>query len=323
LAAILETNNVRKIYVIGFLLMALAVLPPSYAATVRHENIAVIVNDSAITQSDIDARMKLIMTSSGLPDRPEVRAKVRPQIINTLIEEKIKIQEAKKLKLFVDQNDINNAVATLADQNKMTSVLFEKMLQSRGIKVSTLRDQIEVQLLWGRVVARQIKPNITIYDRDIDAAYQRLTAMVGQTEYAVHEILLTQTRARDEAENRDLAAKIIPEIRKNPQSFPMIAKQFSKAPGAEQGGFMGWVTPAQLDDTIGKLVKGAKVGTVIGPVKTYTGLHILWVRDVRVRTVKDVPPREDIQKRLFLERLDRMQNQYYLDLKSASFIQHK
>ena len=89
------------------------------------------------------------------------------------------------------------------------------------------------------------------------------------------------------------------------------------------GGAIGWMTPTQLGDDFGPMIKGAKENAVIGPVKTYAGLHILWVRNVRTRGEKDMPTRDDIQKKLFIERVERLQNQYYLDLRSAAFIRTK
>ncbi len=327
LNAIFSIMHVKKISFKRNLFLLIAIIlygiTPSYAGTVRHENIIVVVNNAVVTSTDIDARMRLIMTSSGLPDRPEVREKVRAQVTTMLIEEKIKTQEALRLKLSVDETDVDSAITVIAEQNKMTSDNFQKMLQMRGIKVLSLRDQIRAQILWGRVVGRQIKPQITIYDRDIDAELKRLAGMVGQTEYAVSEILLPTDRPVDEKNSRDLAIKIIPEIKRNPQTFSGIARQFSKAPGAVSGGHIGWVTVDQLGDDIGKIVKGSKPGSVLGPFKNYSGLHILFVHDVRTRTMKELPTRDDIQKNLFMERVDRLQNQYYLDLRSAAFINSK
>ena len=307
----------------GMAVFLICLASPSFAVTVRNENIAVIVNDGVVTTTDIAARMKLIMSSSGLPDVADVRDKVRTQVTAMLTEEKIKSQEADRLRLSVDAADIDGAIATIAEQNKMGSSDFQKMLQSRGIKIDSLRDQIKSQLLWARVVARQIRPKITIYDRDIDAELSRSKGMVGQTEYALFDILLPTGNKKETQNAYDLASKIMTEVKQRPAAFPALARQFSKAPGAQMGGAMGFVDQTQLDPDLRKIVVGAKAGAVLGPIKTHEGLHIIHVGAVRTRTEKDLPTRDDIQKRLFMERVERLQNAYYQDLRASAFIQTK
>jgi peptidyl-prolyl cis-trans isomerase SurA len=78
---------VRKLTFLFFILVSLAL--PAWAAE-RHDGIAAVVNNQAITRADVNDRMKLIMISSGLPNTPEMIAKVGPQVINALIEETAK-----------------------------------------------------------------------------------------------------------------------------------------------------------------------------------------------------------------------------------------
>ena len=75
-----------------------------YAA--RSEGIAVIVNDDAITVSDVNDRMRLIVSSSGLPNTSDIRNKLMPQIIGSLVEEQIRLQEARRLNLDITPQEI-------------------------------------------------------------------------------------------------------------------------------------------------------------------------------------------------------------------------
>ena len=84
---------------------------PCQAEPLQHsDKIAIVVNESAITISDVEARVGLALLSSGLPDQPEVRAKIMPQVLRSLIDEQIQIQEAKRQQINVSNEEIDNAL---------------------------------------------------------------------------------------------------------------------------------------------------------------------------------------------------------------------
>ena len=89
----------RKItYILLVLFCVMAT--PALAQKVQSTIVAV-VNNQAVTRADLNDRMKLIMTSAGMPNDPALIAKIAPQILDTLIEEKIKRQEADRLKITI------------------------------------------------------------------------------------------------------------------------------------------------------------------------------------------------------------------------------
>ncbi len=114
---------------IAAVLLALAPFPARAAG----EGIAVVVNSDVITMSELAARMKLIMISSGLPNTAEVRDKIRPQIENSLIEEHLMMQEAKKEKITVSKDEIAHGFETVAKQNNLTADQFHGMLAHANI----------------------------------------------------------------------------------------------------------------------------------------------------------------------------------------------
>lgn len=305
----------------AFLAIFLVASSVVHAATPqRREGIAAVVNNQAITVSDVNDRLKLIMASAGLPNNKDVIAKVTPQVVSSLIEETIKRQEADRLSLKVTDAEVDAAINDVASQNKMTGAQFREMFRQRGMPIRTLRDQITSQLLWVKVVTKQLRPQIEVTESDIDAELENLTAKIGKDEYLLGEIVLPVDRPQDEQNGRDLAAKLVAQIRAQPQSFPALAQQFSKSAGAAQGGGLGWISVGQLPPELDQELPAAKAGDVIGPVKTPTGIHILLVRDKRARTAETLPTRDAVAQRIGLERLDRMQRRYFMDLKSSAFL---
>jgi peptidyl-prolyl cis-trans isomerase SurA len=304
-------------------MMLMALLPHGAQAQKRQDGIAVVVGNAVITQSDINDRLGLIISSSGLPNQPDIRDRVRPQVVAMLIEEEIKRAHAKRLKLSVDPADVDKALTTIAEQNRLSLAEFKKMLAARRVSVKSLRDQIEAQMMWSRVVGRELRPQITVREQDITAELERLTSLIGQNEYLLAEILLVADNRREEATLANLASRLMSELRANPNNFPRLAQQFSRAAGAAQGGSMGWVTDNQIPKEIADKVRAATKGALIGPVKTNTGTSIILVRDIRTRTTETLPDREAIATRLGNERLDRLQRGYYQDLRGATFVEQR
>lgn len=305
------------------IMMLMALLPHGAQAQKRQDGIAVVVGNAVITQSDINDRLGLIISSSGLPNQPDIRDRVRPQVVAMLIEEEIKRAHAKRLKLSVDPADVDKALTTIAEQNRLSLAEFKKMLAARRVSVKSLRDQIEAQMMWSRVVGRELRPQITVREQDITAELERLTSLIGQNEYLLAEILLVADNRREEATLANLASRLMSELRANPNNFPRLAQQFSRAAGAAQGGSMGWVTDNQIPKEIADKVRAATKGALIGPVKTNTGTSIILVRDIRTRTTETLPDREAIATRLGNERLDRLQRGYYQDLRGATFVEQR
>ena len=281
------------------------------------------MNEDAITTSDLNDRMNLIIASSGLPNSDDTRNKLAPQVISVLIDEQIRLQEAERLELEVGQGEISEGFATIAQQNNMEAAQFQEMITGARLNINSMYDQIRSQLAWGKVVQTAIRPQIIISDSEIDAHLERIKANSGTTEYLTAEIFMPVETSESEGQTRSLAQKIVQEIRGGAASFPQLAQQFSKSAGAAKGGDLGWVTPDQLEDELVPVLPTLAAQDVSDPIRTPSGYHILSVRDQRTITAENLPSREDIRAALGQERLERMARRYLLDLKSEAFIENR
>ncbi len=294
---------------------------PVFAA--GKEGFAVIVNQDAITNSDVGERMGLIAASTGMPPAKELMDKLRPQVIDMLVEEQIKLQEARRLKIEISKEEIDQGFAQIAGQNNIPVEDFRKMLTSRKIPLGTMEDQIRAQLAWGKVIQKRLRPQVDVSEADIDSELELLRAKIGQTEYLLSDIYLPTDEQRKDSEVSALAGKLVAQIRKEPQLFPRIAQQFSQAAGAAKGGSLGWITSGQLSQEIDTVLPTLAPQTVSDPVKTLGGYHILMVREKRNISEESLPKREDLTQKIGTERLERLQRRYLLDLRSSAYIENR
>jgi len=299
----------------------LTALPQSQAA--RTERIAVVVNDQAISMSDVNDRLKLVISSSGLPDSKDIRAKLTSQVINDLINEQLQLQEAERLDISISADEVDSGFAQIATQNNIDAQKFETMLRQGGINVGTMRRQIESQIAWSRVIQLQMRPQVNVSDSDVDEVMNRLAHSKGTKEYRVAEISLPIDEPEQESNVKQLADRLVSQLRVGKASFYQLAQQFSKSAGAAQGGNLGWVQQGQLPEELDQALIGMSKGDVSGAIKSVSGYHILYVRDKRTISDESMPQRKQIMNTLGTERLERMQRRYLLDLKAAAFIENR
>lgn len=246
---------------------------------VMNEGIVAVVNDSVITESDFENRYKLGLISSNLPDEPQMRERLKPQVLRALIDEQLQLQEAKRLDITVKPEEITAAQQKIATENNIMGDIRD-YIKSRGASPTALDDQIRAGIAWSKVVARTLRPRVEVGDDEVDDAIEKMQANAGKQEYQVSEIFLANDNPADDSQVEVFASKLRQQIEQG-APFPVLARQFSQGTGAMQGGDLGWVQEGQLAKEIDQALQTASKGQVIGPVKTSLGFHLLLVRDMR------------------------------------------
>src|SRR5690349_17573238 len=124
----------------GFALLALMLSVPAHAQRAPADTgeagrmaIAAVVNEDVITYYDLQSRVGLFMATSGIEATPDIKRRLVPQVIHALIDERLKLQEAKHLKLTVTDQEIRDAVVNVEANNNMEPGTFRKMLNEHGV----------------------------------------------------------------------------------------------------------------------------------------------------------------------------------------------
>jgi peptidyl-prolyl cis-trans isomerase SurA len=244
------------------------------------QRVAAVVNEDVVSLHDLEQRMRLAILSSSMPDTMESRQRVASQVLRLLIDERLKIQEAQRLKVTVSANEIGNGIATIERQNKMPRGSFEPYLKSKGVDPETIHQQIRAELSWVHVVRRELVPNLRIGEEEITARLEMLKANLGKPEYLAAEIVLpVENPGRDE-ETRTLALKLLDQLKQGAQ-FSALARQFSQS-GGSAGGDLGWISNGMLDDELMAPLETMAPGNITQPIRLVDGYHILLLREKRL-----------------------------------------
>ncbi len=245
------------------------------------QRIVAVVNDDIISALDLKSRSDLIILSSQLPNTDEVRQRIQPQVLRTLIDDRLKLQEARRQKVVVSDAEVNDAVAEIEKRNQMKRGDMYGLLDRYQIDRSTLRLQIEAELAWRKVVQNQMRATVTIGDDMVDDAIRRIDSNKGKPEYLVSEIFLAMSSGKSAAEVRELALRLRQQIVEG-ANFSELARSFSQSASAAQGGNLGWVLEDQLDPGISDAVKAMSSGQISEPLQGIDGFYIIGLRGKRV-----------------------------------------
>jgi len=306
-----------------FVMIAFSVYVPPARAVERTLGIAAVVNDEAISMADVEERMRLVIISSGLPSNPEIRARIMPQVLDSLIEEQLKLQEAARHNLVVSEEELKEGFSIIAKQNNFTADQFREVMAQQKIPVKTLERQIRAQLAWNKVIKEVLRRKVNVTENDVDQRLARLKANIGKTEYLTSEIFLPLETGKRAAEQQQFVARMVAELQAKKAPFGPVAAQFSKAAGAEKGGDIGWVQQGHLEPDLEQALFALEEGGVSNPIRTQNGIYILHLRQKRTLTDDTLPSRDDLTNQIGFERLDRVQQRALLDLKSAGFIDRR
>ncbi len=242
------------------------------------EGIAAIVNDTVISLYDVDQRVRLFMVTSGIPETPETVDRLRGQVLRSLIDEKLQMQEAGEAEISISKEAVDDSITRLAQQGNMNLEEILKFLKDNDINEDTLRAQIEAELAWSQYVRRRYGGRISVSETDIDEQYNRAVEAFDQPRFLISEILLSFDGFGDQARIQQVIEEIISQLKAG-VDFGAIARQLSASATAARGGDVGWVYADQLDPNLRPVLNAMKPGQISNPVPTPAGIYIVALRD--------------------------------------------
>jgi peptidyl-prolyl cis-trans isomerase SurA len=273
--------------------LAAAAAPSAGAEPVQR--IAAVVNDSIISLRDVEARLDFVIVTSNVPNTPQARRQFLPRVLHGLIDDELKLQEAKRLGITVSDSEIEDAKRRIESGNGMPPGLLDRMLRQKNVPVSTFEHQLRAGVAWIKAMRGQFRRDLFVQPEEIDAVLESKRRNLGKPERLLSEIVLTTDPTSDnEDQVRKAAERLVSEIR-NGADFALIARQFSNTATAGNGGALGWVPEGALNPDLEAALRETAVGAVTDPVRTTTGYTLLYLQDRRNRSAT---PAEDLRLQL-------------------------
>jgi peptidyl-prolyl cis-trans isomerase SurA len=242
------------------------------------DGIAAIVNDTPISNYDLQQGMALFIAMSGVRTTPDSLKSIRDQVLKQLETERIELLEAQKNNISVSASDVDKAINDLVTDNHLTMDQMKKMLAQSGVNMATLRAWFATRLAWSKTVQDQYGDRAHVSPEDVDEELARIKASADKPSFHVAEIF----QAVDGPDQDAKVLKDMTDLYNQVQMgapFSAVARQFSQNPAAAQGGDLGWIQqgqlPAELDAALAKM----HPGDVSQPIRSSGGYYILFYRE--------------------------------------------
>lgn len=218
------------------------------------------VNDSVITQFEVDQRLAFLTTLRA-PGATEA------EVFDSLIEERLKLEAALRAGLEINEDELFLAMEEFASRANLTLEEFLSALGQEGIEPQTLRDYVLVGVSWRSLVRGRFSARARVSDAELDRALA-LGTVGGNVQVLLSEIVLplTPQTAALSRQQADAIARMT-----SIEDFAAAARQVSIAPSAAEDGRLAWLPLSKLPPQIAPLFLTLSPGEVSPPVPLPNG----------------------------------------------------
>lgn len=282
--------------IVSFFSLFLLLVPASQLAAkpnvIPLDKIIAVVDDNIITQVELDDRVKLIsqqiiQQGGRLPSQD----RLRKQILERLILEKLQLEMARKTGVRVNDEMVNRVVSNIARQNNMTMEQFRQVLKRDGFEFADFRENIRKEVTINRLRKIRVENKVNISEQEIEnfLAQSSKNRSSGD-EYRLGHILIATPEAAtpEQIEKARLEAETVIKELNNGDDFSQKAIAVSNDELALKGGDLGWRKTAQLPSLFTSVVSGMSKNEIKGPLRSASGFHIIKLVDKRSNEQKHI-----------------------------------
>ena len=300
---------------------------PIFAQTEFTQKILAVVNNQAITQTDVDeilAPIYLQYKSTYSGDELAKKVQVaKDDILNQLIEDKLILQQAKKDEaITVTEKEIDTLVDELKSKFKNVEE-FDQILKNQKVTLLDLRKRYKEQMLIKKAVSKEVLSKISIPPSEILEYYE-----TNKDKFAIPEqihlrsiFLSFNEEPKEQVEKK--ANEIYDQIQKGIEFVEMVEK-YSEAPNVIDAGDMGFMKKGSLRKEIEDIAFKLDIGKVTKPIETSSGFYIFRIENKKLATVS---PLEDVQNqihnKLYSRKVEKKLDKWIDKLKKSSLIEVK
>ena len=280
------------------------------------QTLVAVVNGEPITALDVESRMKFIQLSTQ-------KQAARPDVINELIDEKLKVKEGKRWGIELTDTEVDGMYANMASRMRQTANQLTENLQKGGVNPQTLKSRIRADSVWQQLVRGRYQSSLQLNDKDVEDALKAKNQSgesTTATEYRLRPILMlvqpgsppaTFDAKRKEAEA--LRARF-----KSCEDGLVAARAMGAVVRDQVIRNSGDLNPPELQ----KILEAVPVGQLTAPEVTKHGVE-MWAVCGKQDSKADAPIKKQTREALATERFEQQSKTYLQRLRREALIERK
>jgi len=289
---------------------------PACISPLHAQTVVVMVNGDPITDYDIEQRSKLDFLTTH-------KQSSRQDVLNELIDDKVKIKEAKKYGVDPTSSDIDQAFASMGSRMRITPEQLAKSLESQGIRAETLKARIKSDLVWTSLVRGRYKERLQVGERDVAAAVKAEGGDEQQAqafEYKMQPVVLIVPRGSAPAavEARHKEAET---LRSKVQTCDEANTYFRSMANAAIRDLVV-KTSADIPANLRKVLDDTPVGHLTPPELTKQGVEMVALC-ARNPTTIDTPKKKEMREKMYAQKYEATSKSYLQEIRKAAMIEYR
>jgi len=268
------------------LLLGALLLSAAAQAEVRPlDRVVAIVDNDVVMQSQLNARLREVqqtIAQRGAALPPE--HVLSQQVLERLIIENIQLQIGERSGIRITDEELNQAIGTIAQRNGMSLEQFQAALAADGLSYTDAREQVRREMIISRVRQRRVAERIQVTDQEVqNFLASDLGKMQLSEEFRLANILIpvSDGASSEEIQAADRQARELYEQLQQGADFAQLAIARSSSETALEGGEMGWRKAGQLPPPFDNMIAALPVGQVTEPVRTPGGFIMIKLLEKR------------------------------------------
>ena len=290
------------------------------------DRVICVVNNDAITQYELDeAELYYLAETREQMTDGEARKALRARLLQTLIENRIQLQQAEREKVVIEDAELAENVADIMKKLKAKDDKeFEEIIKSQGLTIEGVRKRLREQLMVQRVIRRKVALRISVTEQEIDKYLvdNREKLETGLTFAPRHILVVPDPNKGEEGwlEARKKAEDVYALLLEG-QDFGELAKKFSEDPSGKDGGGLGNIKRGELAPDIEEAILRLQPGEVSTPFRSQVGYH-LFKLDSRETLSGDslVQVRSQVRDILYRQKYDARLKDWLVEIKQRAII---
>jgi peptidyl-prolyl cis-trans isomerase SurA len=279
------------------------------------QTVVVMVNGDPITDFDIEQRSKLDFLSSH-------KTQSRQDVLNVLIDEKVKLKEGKKYGVDPSGSDIDQAYADMSSRMHISPEQLTKSLETQGIRAETLKARVKADLVWSSLVRGRFKERLQVGEKDVAAAVKAEGGDDKQAdafEYSMQPVVLIVPRgsAQSAIEARHKEAE---SLRSRVQTCEEANNYFKTMQNAAIRSPV-IKTSADIPPNLRKVLDDTPIGHLTPPEVTKQGIEMV-VLCGRKPTTIDTPKRKEMREKMYSQKYEATSKNYLEEIRKAAMIEY-
>jgi len=294
-----------------------SIAPASAASQIR-----VVVNGEPITSNEIASRARLLRLTSRTS-----AASVERAATEELIDDKLKLQEAKRVGISASDQQVDAAFASIAGRLKISPAMLAQGLAQQGVGAQSLKDRLRVQIVWQQLVVGRFNRSVSISDSQIvDALAKKESsgkapAAKGNgktTEYTLKQVILVIPKKGGNEGARMREAEALRGRITSCDQLTAAVKPLDEAIVKN----LGKRTEDELPDQFRGLLADVPAGRLAKPMRTPIGVEMVAVCERRDLT-GDFEVRTKVEEELRAQEGEVFARRYVNDLRRIAVIDYR